>query len=130
MKSKILPSKKYLLITSILLLFCIVVYGFLDFKLRTETNVEIEWSDSVIINGIPYYNIENKQIESDSLIGNKIGEVLFNVSENIHDPNYIFKNGDATFLEVGTPIYLVKNNENAVAVYVEGKYILYIPLLQ
>jgi len=34
--------------------------------------------------------------------------VKFKVSGNVCDPNYRLKDGDAAFLEVGTPIYQVR----------------------
>jgi hypothetical protein len=86
---------------------------------------QISWVDCVQINDIKYYsNFDRTPIDT-SLIGEKIGEVNFNVYENVHNPSYRFRNGDATFLEVGTEIYSVKSNSNAIAVKVAEQFFIY-----
>lgn len=86
---------------------------------------EISWVDCVKISDKKYYSFNvNTQVE-DSLIDKKIGKVKFNVSEMVKNSNYRFRNGDATFLKVGTEIYSLQSETNAVAVKIGEKYVLY-----
>ena len=85
------------------------------------------WVDCVQINGIIYEsNYERTQIDV-SLVGKQIGTVRFNVSDNVHNPNYHFRNGDATYLTVGTKMYEVNvtDSNDSVGVKVDNRYFLY-----
>lgn len=72
-----------------------------------------------------YYSNFNRSRIEDSSIGKMIGKVKFNVHENVSNPNYRFRNGDATFLDVGTEIYSIDSETNAIAVKVGEYYYLY-----
>lgn len=86
---------------------------------------KISWGDCVQMNNIKYNgDFKESSVES-SLIYKKIGEVKFNVSENVNNSNYRFRNGDATFLDVGTEIYSLKSYNNAIAVKIGEQYFLY-----
>ncbi len=87
--------------------------------------VEVEWVDFINHNNITY--MATKFTSSNEMIESEIGKTLFNVSENIHDPEYKTKEGDAAFLPVGTPIYKLKDyrTEFRVAVKREGQFIVY-----
>ena len=86
---------------------------------------QISWIDCVQINDIKYIsNFDRTPVDS-SLIGEKIGEVNFIVYKKVHNPSYRFRNGDATFLDVGTEIYSVKLNSNAIAVKVADQFFIY-----
>jgi hypothetical protein len=86
---------------------------------------KISWVDCVQVNDIKYYSdYERTPVES-SFVVEKIGEVKFNVYANVHNPNYRFRNGDATFLDVGTELFLVESEGNAIAVMVGNQYYIY-----
>lgn len=70
-----------------------------------ESQVAIDWVDFVQFDGIHYLH-NDYTIDANSL-GSRIGEVKFKVSDNVNDPNYKTKDGDAAFIEKGTPIYSV-----------------------
>lgn len=66
--------------------------------------------------GIEYDGIYNGVLADESYINKKIGEVKFKVADNVSDPEYKLKNGDAAFHKKGTPIYSIKDNTDIIAV--------------
>jgi hypothetical protein len=74
-------------------------------------SVAIDWVDFVKFNGIMYMaNIDSRtstQLAAADL-GPQFATVKFTVEGNVSDTNYHPKDGDAAFLEPGTPIYTVK----------------------
>src|SRR2546425_13047226 len=72
------------------------------------SKVQIEWVDFIQIGSTQYVagpGAPTKLQESD--LGPVVGQVKFKVAGNVCDPNYRPKDGDAAFLEAGTPIYQV-----------------------
>jgi hypothetical protein len=43
----------------------------------------------------------------------------------VHNPSYRFRDGDATFLDVGTEIYSLRSESNAIAAKIGEQYFLY-----
>ncbi|WP_391203547.1 hypothetical protein [Psychrobacillus sp. L4] len=76
----------------------------------------IDWVDFVNINGNQYESIYSAIIADPEYIGEKVGEVQFNVSRNVFDPHYRTKDGDAAFWEEGTEIFRVKGIKDFVAI--------------
>lgn len=67
---------------------------------------KISWVDMISVGDRHY--MRNEFVGSDPMpIGDEVAKVKFNVSSNIFDSNYKIKDGDATFLPVGTSIYEV-----------------------
>jgi hypothetical protein len=73
----------------------------------------IDWVNFVRFGGITYVeNFDNSArplTESD--LGPQYGTVQFKYVDNVHEPDYMSKHGkdgDAAFLEPGTPVYMVK----------------------
>lgn len=88
----------------------------------------VDWMDFVRIGGVVYDGgFENRTVDG-SLIGEKIGEVLYKVKsaptqEEFDEAN---KADFASYLRpVGSAIYKVKNDENSIAVLDGGEYYLY-----
>lgn len=68
------------------------------------------WFDFVKVGEITYLGIDltaGRDIKATDL-GDQIGAVAFKLDGNVSDPDYQTKDGDAAFLEPGTPIYRVK----------------------
>jgi hypothetical protein len=86
---------------------------------------KINWVDCVQINGIKYNGDYKKSTVDNSLIDKKIGKVKFNVSDMVHNPNYRFRDGDATLLDAGTEIYSVRSESSAVAAKIGEQYFMY-----
>jgi hypothetical protein len=78
----------------------------------------IDWVDFVKLNDIQYLQ-NNYSIDANNL-GSQIGEVKFRLSGNINDPNYKAKNGDAAFLEKGSPIYTVNGYKSSFRIAVRS----------
>ena len=106
-------------------LIIILIYMGYIFRVDRFGRSEISWADCVQINNIKYIsNLKRTPVEL-SLVDKKIGEVKFNVSKNVHNVHYGFRNGDATILKVGTEIYSLKSDNNAITVKIGGVYFLY-----
>lgn len=81
-----------------------------------KENIIIDWVDFIHINDTKYNSLYSAVIADQSFIGDEVGEVEFKVSDNVSDPSYKTKNGDAAFWEKGTKIYSVKGLANLIAV--------------
>ena len=107
------------------LIIIVIFIGGYIFRIDRFGMSQISWVDCLQINNIKYYSDFNRSTVEYLLIENKIGEVKFNVSRNVNNANYRFRNGDATFLDVGTEIYSLKLDNNAIAVKIDELYYFY-----
>jgi hypothetical protein len=112
----------YVLISLILL----ALIGYV-FRLDRFGLLEVDFLDCVYINNQLYFSGSEQhggeRIPIDpALIGRRIGEVKFTLSEKVHSSYYINRNGDAAFLDIGTGIYSLKSNDKAIAVKLGGNY--------
>lgn len=76
----------------------------------------IDWVDFVKINGKEYDALYSVIIADPRNIGEKIGEVKFKVSDNVSNPSYRTKDGDAAFWNKGTEIFSVLDREDLIAI--------------
>ncbi|MGG3891553.1 hypothetical protein [Metabacillus fastidiosus] len=83
---------------------------------RTESHTTIDWVDFIKLENTEYNVVYNGVIADEQYISEKLGEVNFKVSDNVTDPRYKIKNGDAAFYEKGTEIYGVKDKQHLIAV--------------
>lgn len=61
-----------------------------------------------------FLSVIHKEMEIDkNILGEEYGRVRFNLIENVHNPKYKIKNGDASFLDKGTILYAVKGYKPA-----------------
>lgn len=89
----------------------------------------INWVDLIKLNDITYYadrSSTGRKLEKADL-GPEFGRVQFNLAENIKDPSYQIKNGDAAFLARDTPIYTVQGYapEFRLAATRDGQLVMY-----
>lgn len=89
-----------------------------DDPIPPDTDIPIDWVDFVKIDGIQYLRTDY-YIEADDL-GSQISEVKFKLSDNISDSDYIIKDGDAAYLEKGTPIYNIKGYQSSFLIAVQS----------
>ncbi|WP_409252803.1 hypothetical protein V1502_02420 [Bacillus sp. SCS-153A] len=82
--------------------------------------VIVGWVDFLKINDFTYERFSRIGNEGPALKGNKIGEVTFMLAD-CAPPDHISQNGDAAFLEAGTPIYEVKGYPAELMVEAAGK---------
>ena len=62
---------------------------------------------------------------TESEIGKEIGIVKFNLYDSIHYAGYKPKNWDASFLEVNTKLFSIKNDDHSIAALDDGIYYKY-----
>lgn len=97
------------MIAAILLTAVILVGAFTVGPLR-HRGVQIDYLNFVRLGGIeyvtPYVAVGRAPTEED--LGAVYGKVGFKLDGNVDDPNYQPKDGDASYLDVGTPVYTVK----------------------
>ena len=117
-------NKKAKVFIGICLICIIILMGYI-FRIDRFGMSKISWVDCLQINGIKYYSDFNRSPIESSLISRKIGEVKFNISQNVNNANYRFRNSDATYLDIGTEIYSLKSKNDAIAVKIGELYFLY-----
>ncbi|MBS4215155.1 MULTISPECIES: hypothetical protein [Neobacillus] len=76
----------------------------------------IDWVDFLKWDGIEYDGIYSGVLADEEYLGDKIGTVKFKVADNVTNPNYKIRNGDAAFHEKGTEIYAIKGVPQFIAV--------------
>src|SRR3954465_11272913 len=79
-------------------------------------NAVIDWVDFIKWNGKMYDGIYSGVLADEQYIGEKLGEVKFKVADNVSNPEYKTKNGDAAFHEKGSEIFTIKGHPDLLAV--------------
>jgi len=95
-----------------ILICCILLVGCNNvFKSIQKPNANISWVDFIQFNDKTYYSgvSSNKMKLTKEDLDKELYKVKFNVADNVHDPEYKTKNGDAAFLPVNTEIYSIKD---------------------
>ncbi|KZE69180.1 hypothetical protein AWM68_02620 [Fictibacillus phosphorivorans] len=99
---------------------------FLAFVLTSCSNLpvggcpdgEIEWIHAVKIKDVKYehhFPEPHDMVELNIVQGDEIGKVGYKMADDACS-NYKMKNGDATYLDEGTPIYSIKDTPTSLAV--------------
>lgn len=101
-----------LFIVSLLLVGCNAIPG---------SQTVIDWVDFVNVNGKEYDAVYTAVIADPTYIEEKIGEVKFKVADNVTNPGYRVKDGDAAFWKKGTKIFRVKDREDLIAIKDENE---------
>lgn len=71
-------------------------------------NAQIDWVNFIQVGSMQYVaGPQTPAVLQESDLGPIYAHVKFKVSGNVCDPNYRLKDGDAAFLDAGTPIYQV-----------------------
>ncbi|MFB3165083.1 hypothetical protein ABLO26_27370 [Neobacillus sp. 179-J 1A1 HS] len=76
----------------------------------------IDWVDFIKWEGIEYNGIYSGVLADEKFIGEKLGTVKYKVADNVTNPNYKIRNGDAAFHEKGTEIFIIHGHSNLIAV--------------
>ena len=90
-----------------ILLICSLIMVSCNSISQPFSHTIIDWVDFVKINGKEYEALYSVIIADPKNIGEKIGEVKFKVSDNVSNPSYRTKDGDAAFWNKGTEIFSV-----------------------
>jgi hypothetical protein len=74
----------------------------------SSCNSQIDWVNFIEVGHTQYVaGPQSSTILQEGDLGPVYTHVKFKVSGNVCDPNYRLKDGDAAFLDVGTPIYQI-----------------------
>jgi len=94
----------------------------------TTCNTQIDWVNFVQVGSTQYVAKQQPPTPlQQSDLGAVYAHVKFKVSGNVCDPNYRLKDGDAAFLDAGTPIYQI-NGQPAIeqlAARSDGRILVY-----
>ena len=92
-------------------------------------NAQIDWVNFIEVGATQYVAGQGASPDAvqESDLGPVYAHVKFKVSGNICDPNYRVKDGDAAFLDPGTPIYQLSAHSPAeqLAARFNGSIVLY-----
>ena len=94
-------------------------------------NVNIDWVDFIQVGSTQYlFGTVSATELQESDLGPVYARVQFKVSDSACDPSYWPKDGDAAFLEPGTPIYQVKGQppSEQLAARSNGNILLYLAI--
>lgn len=80
------------------------------------SHTKIDWIDFIKWDDMEYLGIYTGVLADDGYVGKQIGTVKFKVADNVTNPSYKTKNGDAAFHEKGTAIYAVEGESELIAV--------------
>ena len=77
----------------------------------SSCNVQIDWVNFIRVGSTQYVaGPQTPAVLHESDLGPVYTHVKFNVSRNVCDPSYQLKDGDAAFLDAGTPVYQVSGH--------------------
>ena len=92
-------------------------------------SAQIDWVNFIEVGSTQYVAGSGATLDvlPESDLGPVYSRVKFKVSGNVCDPNYKVKDGDAAFLEPGTPIYRVAGHppSEQLAVRFNGTIVIY-----
>ncbi len=93
------------------------------------THILVDWMDFIRVNGVVYDGgWENREVD-ESRIGEKLGEILYSVKTYYESQEELSqadkRDFTAAFRPIGCEIFAVKDDDNSIAVFDEGKYYLY-----
>jgi hypothetical protein len=100
----------------------------LPFGSATSCNTMIDWVNFVQLGRTHYVaGPESPTVLKDTDLGSVYATVKFKVSGNVCDTNYKLKDGDAAFLDPGTPVYQVNGHppSEQLAARFNGSILLY-----
>ncbi len=94
----------------------------------SSCNSQIDWVNFIQVGSTQYVaGPQSPTVLQESDLGLVYAHVKFKVSGNICDPNYRLKDGDAAFLDSGTPIYQVSGHPTSdqLAARFNGSIVIY-----
>ena len=94
----------------------------------SSCNAQIDWVNFIQVGSTQYVAGEQPPTAlQEGDLGPAYAHVKFKVSGNVCDPNYRLKDGDAAFLDAGTPIYQVNGQPptEELAARFNGRIVVY-----
>src|SRR3979411_2018070 len=91
-------------------------------------NAQIDWVNFIQVGSTQYVaGPQSPTVLQESDLGPVYAHVKFKVSGNVCDPSYRLKDGDAAFLDAGTPIYQLNGHPRSeeLAARFNGSIVVY-----
>ena len=98
----------------------------------SSCNAQIDWVNFIQVGSIQYVaGPQSPTVLAETDLGPVYAHVKFMVSGNVCDPSYRLKDGDAAFLEPGTPIHQVTGHPSGdrLAARFNGRLVVYQAML-
>lgn len=73
-----------------------------------RSSIVIDWVHFIEWNDRSYEHLYSAAVTNPSDVDDQVGQVTHKLDGSVHNPNYRSKNGDAAYLDKGTPFYSVK----------------------
>ncbi len=75
----------------------------------------VDWADVIRFEGITYQAADSGvgRLLKEEDLGPKFAKVKHRLQDNVNEPAYIIKNGDAGYLDPGTPVYEMKGYDTS-----------------
>lgn len=90
---------------------------------KSIRQVSIDWVDFVKLEQGKYRGVIDSVIANPSLVTEEVvGEVKFNVADEVTNPNYRIQAGDAAYLPIGTKLFRVEGFEPSELIAAEDKH--------
>ena len=116
---------------AILAFFLIVAGIFAGYHYRIDRlgTAMITWADWLKLNNAMYYRDQDADVIGPSCVGSRLGVIRYNVAQHVHNPEYHFRNGDATYLVEGTELFSnICGESDEILVVQDGTILRYVPL--
>jgi hypothetical protein len=97
----------------------------------SSCNAQIDWVNFIQVGSTHYVaGPQSLIVLQEGDLGAVYAHVKFKVSGHVCDPNYRLKDGDAAFLDPGTPIYQVKGkpSDEQLAARFNGSIVVYVAM--
>lgn len=97
------------------------------------SNTQIDWVNFIQVGSTQYLaGPQSPAVLQESDLGPVYTHVKFKVSGNVCDPSYKLKDGDAAFLDAGTPVYQVNGHpaSEQLAARFNGSIVVYRAMTQ
>lgn len=121
-------NKRLLAILAFFLIAAGIFAGY-HYRIDRLGTAMITWADWLKLNNTMYYRDHDADVIDPSCVGSCLGVVRFNVAQHVHNPEYHFRNGDATFLVEGTELFSSScGDTDSVLVVQDGTVLRYVPL--
>ena len=94
----------------------------------SSCNMQIDWVNFIQVGSTQYVaGMQGPAVLQESELGPVYAQVQFKVAGNVCDSNYRLKDGDAAFLEVGSPVYQVNGQPPGaeLAARFNGQFLVY-----
>lgn len=123
-----MKTKMLIVILAVFLIVVSILAGY-HYRIDRLGSAMISWVDCLKLNNTMYYLDQGADVIDPSCVGLRLGVVRFNVAQHVHNPEYHFRNGDATFLVTGTELFSnTCGKSDEVLVVQEGTVLRYAPM--